>query len=98
MSRIARLLRGMGVGSREKSKGYCGRLGTATSKLSAGRGDERARPRQRHVDGLGGLAHLPVADAIVAVPLGQVHVDVLLVVAVRPGTEDGHEARAGAAP
>src|SRR5437764_15332449 len=73
MSRIARLLRGMVSAPGEKSKRYCGRSGTAASKLSAARGDERARTRQGSVDELAALADLPGADEVGALPRGAGH-------------------------
>src|ERR1700722_12737895 len=77
---------------------HCGRSRAAASKLLAREGEGRARPRQRHVGDRGGLADVPMAYAIAAVAFRQVHVDVLLVVAVRTGAEYRHEARAGARP
>src|SRR5437016_3535781 len=64
--------------------------------------DPRSRPRQRHgavfrARGLlPRLANLPLADAVAAAALGEVEMHVLLVIAVRSGSQHGGEAGADA--
>src|SRR5712691_7747516 len=59
----------------------------------------RPRPRQRHM--FAGrklharLAHVPLAHTVAAAALGEIHVNVVLVVAVGAGAEHGGEARTG---
>src|SRR4051794_10753392 len=54
------------------------------------------RPLARHRNDIVHVAYRPLADAIAAAPLGEVNVDVVLVVAVGRRAEHGGKARAGA--
>src|ERR1035441_11083428 len=63
-----------------------------------GVGDRRPRRRQRDdLRDLGGrLAHVPLANAVTLPALGEIEMDVALVMAVRAGPEYRGEALAGA--
>src|SRR5207342_3852732 len=63
---------------------------------------EGPRPRQGNGGGLQGVVGLrrgvvkvPLADAIAAAALHEVHMDVVLMISIRAGTEHRREARAG---
>src|SRR5436190_19223648 len=102
MSRVARLLRGGMAGSRDEAP-ICGRGAVTASKLFAGLSfDLRARRREWHSrDRLRSrrlwVAHVPLAHRKSAAwALAQIHVDMVLVIAVRARAKHRGEAAAGA--